>query len=298
MAMHATQFAYQAPASLDEALRLLREQPDRGEVKLLAGGQSLIPLMKLRLTDIGMLVDLRRIEELRGIKEEADALVIGAMTPYLDIVASSLVERRCPLLFQAVRQVGDAQVRARGTVGGSMAHADAAGDLPAVAVALDAEVRMVGPKGARAIRATEFFLDLMTTALAPDEIVTALRFPVVEGANVGTAYVKHRHPASGYAVVGVAAVVRMMADGTCQSAQLGLTGASTHATRLTKVEQALSGHPLELARVREACALASDGLDLLGDAYASQEYRAQLAQVLSSRAVLQAADRARHAPGA
>jgi carbon-monoxide dehydrogenase medium subunit len=293
--MHATQFAYQAPTSLDAALRLLREPSDGGNVKVLAGGQSLIPLLNLRLTDVGLLVDLRRIPELRGIKEEQDALVIGAMTTYVELATSPLVARRCPLLVLAVRQVGDPQVRARGTVGGSVAHADAAGDLPAVAVALDAEIRMVGPNGVRALRASEFFLDFMTTALGPDEIVTAIRFPVVEGLGVGTAYIKHRHPASGYAVVGAAAVVRLAADGSCWSTQVGITGASTHATRLHQVEQAIIGRPLEEATVREACATASDGLDLMGDAYASKEYRAHLAQVLTARALLLAADRARGA---
>lgn len=291
--MHATQFAYQAPSSLDEALRLLRESADGGEAKVLAGGQSLIPLLKLRMTDVSALIDLRRIPELRGIAEEGDGIVIGAMTPYLAVVTSEVVARRCPLLVQALRQVGDPQVRARGTVGGSLAHADPAGDLPAVAVALDAEVRMVGPNGARSMRATDFLLDLMTTALASDEIVTAVRFPVTEGPGVGTAYVKHRHPASGYAVVGVAALVRLAADGTCQAAQLGITGAGTHATRLTQVEQALAGQPLTEESVRQACAQAADGLELMGDPYASEEYRAHLARVLATRAVLQAAERAR-----
>jgi aerobic carbon-monoxide dehydrogenase medium subunit len=298
MAMYATQFAYQAPASLDEALRLLREPSDHGDVKVLAGGQSLIPLLKLRLTDVGLLIDLRRIAELRGISEESDALVIGSMTPYVEIATSQLVARRCPLLVEAVRQVGDPQVRARGTVGGSLAHADAAGDVPAVAVALDAEVRMVGPNGTRSMRAADFLLDVMTTALSPDEIVTAIRFPAVEGPGVGTAYLKHRHPASGYAVVAVAAVIRLAADGTCQSAQLGITGAGTHATRLTQVERALAGRQLDDASARDASATAADGLELMGDAYASSEYRAHLARVLTARAVLRAAEHARQATGA
>jgi len=290
--MYSGEFDYAAPTSLAEALRLLQaEPPDGGEVKLLAGGQSLIPLLKLRLAGPSLLVDLRQVPELRGIREEDDAVVLGAATTYFQAVDSPLVERRCPLLIQAIRQVGDPQVRARGTIGGSLAHADPAGDLPAVAVALGATIRAAGPGGQREVPADDFFVDTLTTALQPDEVLTAARFPATDQRGAGTAYVKHRHPASGYAVVGVAALVRLAPDGTCAEARLGLTGAASHATRLRAVEQALVGKRLDEPSVSAACVSAADGLELLGDPYASEEYRSHLTRVLAKRAVLQAASR-------
>jgi carbon-monoxide dehydrogenase medium subunit len=288
--MYSGAFDYAAPTSLGEALQLLQTvQPNGGEVKLLAGGQSLIPLIKLRLAAPTLLVDLRQVAELRGIGEESSGVVLGAATTYFQAIDSELVRRRCPLLVQAIRQVGDPQVRARGTLGGSLAHADPAGDLPAAAVALGATIRTASPGGRREIAAGDFFVELLTTALQPGEIVTAVRFPATNQPGTGTAYVKHRHPASGYAVVGVAAVVQLGPGGTCAEARLGLTGTSSHARRLASVEQALAGKPLNDAAVASACASAADGLDLLGDAYASAEYRAHLTRVLTKRAVLQAA---------
>jgi carbon-monoxide dehydrogenase medium subunit len=292
--MYSTDFSYAAPTSLDEALRLLGgARSDGGEAKLLAGGQSLIPLLKLRMAEPALLIDLRRVPELRGIHEEGNGVVLGASTSYFQVVDSPLVQRRCPLLVQAMRQVGDPQVRARGTIGGSLAHADPAGDLPAVALALGATIRASGPGGRREIAADDFFVDLLTTALQPVEVVTAARFPATDAPGVGTAYMKHRHPASGYAVVGVAVVVRLGPDGTCASARIGLTGAASHATRVAGVEGALAGKPLDEATVTAACATAADGLDLLSDSYASSEYRAHLARVLAKRAVLHAAAVAR-----
>jgi carbon-monoxide dehydrogenase medium subunit len=294
--MYSGEFDYAAPTSLAEALRLLgTERPDGGEVKLLAGGQSLIPLLKLRLAGPALLLDLRQLPELRGIREEGDAVVLGAATTYFQAVDSPLVERRCPLLIQAIRQVGDPQVRARGTIGGSLAHADPAGDLPAVTMALGATIRATGPGGPREIPAGSFFVDTLTTALQPAEVLTAVRFPTTDRRGSGTAYVKHRHPASGYAVVGVAALVRLAPDGSCEAAQLGLTGASSRAARLTSVEQALVGKQLDESSVSAACASAADGLELLSDPYASAEYRAHLTRVLAKRAVLQAAATARSA---
>lgn len=292
--MYSHEFAYSAPATLAEALTMLQEGERSGEeVKVLAGGQSLIPLLKLRMAEPARLVDMRNISELKGITEEGDGLLIGAMTTYFQAVDSPLVQRRDPLLIQAIRQVGDPQVRARGTIGGSLAHADPAGDLPAVAVALEAEIRTLGPNGARSIPARDFFVDLLTTALEPSEVLTAVYFPATDQPRTGTAYVKHRHPASGYAVVGVAAVVRLGDDGTCQEARIGITGAGTHATRATAVEQALAGQRLDDATVSQAATHAAGDLDLLDDSYASAEYRAHLAQVLTRRAILAAAEAAR-----
>ncbi|HEX6799269.1 MAG TPA: xanthine dehydrogenase family protein subunit M [Ktedonobacterales bacterium] len=288
--MYAKDFSYYAPESLDQALMLLQSH---GDAKLLAGGQSLIPLLKLRLTEVGTLVDLGRIAELRGISDEGDGLRFGAGTPYSQVIDSTSVQHRSPLIAQAVSQVGDPQVRSRGTIGGSLAHADPAGDLPAVALALDAEITAAGPRGKRTIPASDFFVDLLTTALQPIEVITAVRFKTTDQPHTGTAYVKHRHPASGYAVVGVAAVVTLGDDGACKSARIGITGAGTHAARATSVEQALAGKPLDAAALEAACATAADGLELMSDTYASDEYRAHLTRVLTKRAVQQAAETAK-----
>lgn len=290
--MYSSDFAYHAPSSLGEALQLLGQSG--GEVKVLAGGQSLLPLLKLRLAEPATLVDIRNVAELKGISEEGNGVVIGAMTTYFQAIDSPIVQKRCPLIIQTLRQVGDPQVRARGTVGGSLAHADPAGDLPAVALALDAEIRVTGPNGQRAIAARDFFVDLLTTALEPTEVLTAVKFAATDQPMTGTAYAKHRHPASGYAVAAVAAAIRLAADGTCQEARIGITGAGTHAVRAQAVEQALIGKPLDESTVTSACATAPDGLDLMDDTYASREFRAHLTRVMAKRAILEAAANARH----
>jgi len=290
--MYPSDFAYHRPGSLGEALSLLQSNGD-GDVKVLAGGQSLLPLIKLRLAQPSTLVDMARVPELRGIAEVGDGIVLGAMTTYFQAIDSPLVQRRCPLIVQALRQVGDPQVRARGTIGGSLAHADPAGDLPAVAVTLDAEIRAIGPNGQRSIPASDLFVDMLTTSLGPNEVITAVKFATTDRPRTGTAYVKHRHPASGYAVVGVAAVVMLNEDGTCNAARVGITGAGTHATRATGVEQALAGQSLDANTLGQAASHAADGLDVTGDTYASADYRRHLAQVLARRAIAEAAGRAR-----
>ena len=289
--MYSADFAYAAPTSLQEALTLLANSD--GSVKALAGGQSLVPLMKLRLADPATLVDLGNVPELRGVREEGNEIVIGATTTYFQAIDSPIVQRRCPLIIQALRQVGDPQVRARGTIGGSLAHADPAGDLPAVAMALGATMHAIGPQGERDIPALTFFTDMLTTALAPSELLMNVRFPATDQPGTGTAYLKHRHPASGYAVVGVAAVVRLDGAENCAEARIGVTGAGSHAVRAASVEQALAGRPLDAATVEAACASAANGLDLLSDPYASAEFRAHLTRTLAKRAVLQAAQAAR-----
>ncbi|HEX6819092.1 MAG TPA: xanthine dehydrogenase family protein subunit M [Ktedonobacterales bacterium] len=289
--MYPTEFAYAAPATLAEAVQLL--QQGNGEAKLLAGGQSLIPLLKLRLAEPGALVDLRRIPELQGIREEGDAVVLGAMTTYFQALESSVLGRRVPLLLEAIQQVGDMQVRARGTVGGSLAHADPAGDLPAVALALDAILTAVGPSGTRMIAARDFFVEMLATALKPDEVLTQVRFPAIDTPRTGSAYVKHRQPASGYAVVGVAAVVGFDTDGFCRSARVAITGVGTKATRAMAVEQALGGKRLAEEDLAQAATFAADGLDLMSDTYASADFRAHLARVLTRRALAAAVQQAR-----
>ena len=283
--MFPAEFDYQAPSSLGEALTLLGSGD--GEIKALAGGQSLLPLMKLRLAEPGTLIDLRNVPELRGIRSDGNGVNFGAMTTYFQAIDSPITQTKTPLIVHALRQVGDPQVRARGTIGGSLAHADPAGDLPAVALALNATMHAAGPNGERDIAARDFFTDMLTTALQPNELLTWVRFEVTDTPRTGTAYAKHRHPASGYAVVGVAAVVTLDPNGVCQEARVGITGAGTHAIRAAGVEQELAGKPLAQA-TEAASARAAEGLDLLNDYYASADYRAHLARVLTLRALNQA----------
>lgn len=282
--MFPAEFDYQAPASLSEALKALSGS---GDPKALAGGQSLLPLMKLRLASPGALVDLHNVPELRGIRTDGSGVIYGAMTTYAQAIDSPITQSKTPLVVQALRQVGDPQVRNRGTIGGSLAHADPAGDLPAVALALNARIHTVGPNGERDIAGGDFFIDLLTTALHPNELLAWVRLEGTDTPRTGTAYIKHRHPASGYAVVGVAAVVMLDPTGAVQEARVAITGAGTHATRATGVEQALTGKPLGGAAA-EASTHAADGLDLLNDYYASSEYRAHLARTLTLRALNQA----------
>jgi carbon-monoxide dehydrogenase medium subunit len=287
--MFPTEFTYAAPATLAEAVQLMQG----ADAKPLAGGQSLLPLMKLRLASPGQLVDLRRIGELRGIREDGDAIILGAMTTYLTALKSPVLARRAPLVVEATRVVGDMQVRARGTVGGSLAHADPGGDMPAVMLALNAQVAIAGPAGTRVLPVTSLFTGLMETAIQPNELLTAIRFQAIDTPQTGSAYAKHHHPASGYAVVGVAVIVRRGADGACQEARVAVTGAGEHAMRATGVEQALVGKQLDDATISQAATFAANGLDLLSDSYASADFRAHLAQVYAQRALATAAQRAR-----
>jgi len=287
--MFPTEFTYAAPATLAEAVQLMQG----ADAKPLAGGQSLLPLMKLRLASPGQLVDLRRIGELRGIRDDGASIIIGAMTTYLTARKSPVLARRAPLVVEATRVVGDMQVRARGTIGGSLAHADPGGDMPAVMLALNADVAVAGPSGTRVIPVTSLFTGMMETAIQPNELLTAIRFQAIDTPDTGSAYAKHHHPASGYAVVGVAAIVRLGADGACQEARVAITGAGENAKRATGVEQALVGKPLDDATISQAAASAANGLDLLSDSYASADFRAHLAQVYTQRALATAAQRAR-----
>lgn len=237
--MFPAEFDYQAPASLADALKLLNGS---GDAKALAGGQSLLPLMKLRLASPTALVDLHNVPELRGIRSDGSGVIYGAMTTYVQALDSPITQSKTPLVVQALRQVGDPQVRNRGTIGGSLAHADPAGDLPAVALALNARMHAVGLAGERDIAGDDFFTDMLTTALKPDELLTWVRFDGTDTPRTGTAYLKHRHPASGYAVVGVAAVVTLDPTGAVHDARVAITGAGTSARRATGVEQALAGN--------------------------------------------------------
>ena len=285
--MFPAKFAYAAPTSLQEAVGLL-EDPD---AKILAGGHSLLPLMKLRLAQPKLLVDIGRIPGLSYIRSEDGQLAIGAMTTYREIQFSQEVARVAPVLVEAVHEVGDPQVRAKGTLAGALAHADPAGDLPAVVLALGGTARAVGPNGERDLDFDSFFVDMLTTTLQEREIIREVRLRV-QPPGSGAAYQKFDQPASHYALTGVCAVVTLN-GGTIGSARLGVTGVGPKAYRPTAVEQALVGKPAEEEAVKAAVQTVADGIDVQGDIHASPEYRAHLARVLTRRAVLQAAQRAR-----
>jgi carbon-monoxide dehydrogenase medium subunit len=270
-------FEYAAPATIDEALTLLARNGE--DAKLLAGGHSLIPLMKLRLARPGMLIDLRRIAGLRGVRQEGDRLAIGAMTTHAEVASNALVRQQAPALAQAAREIGDRQVRARGTIGGSLAHADPAADLPAAMLALDAWMVIRSSSGERIVGADDFFRGLLETALEPNELLTEVRVKV----SPRSAYVKFPNPASHYALTGVAAA--LTGDGTISSARIGVTGAAPSAYRAEGAEAALSGRGLTADVIDAAAAATRDGRELLGDIHASAEYRAALVQVLTKRAL-------------
>jgi aerobic carbon-monoxide dehydrogenase medium subunit len=274
-------FDYIAAKSLDEAISLLAKHKD--DAKILAGGHSLLPAMKLRLMQPKVLIDLGRIRDLSYIKEEGGQIRIGAMTTHFQVEISDLLRRSCPLLPETASHLGDMQVRNKGTIGGSLAHSDPAADWPAAILALDAELVATSAKGDRVIKATDFFVEMLTTSLQPGEILREIRIPAAKG-KAAQAYVKVRHPASGFAVVGVA--VNLSIDGgKCQSAGIGITGVSPTAYRATKVENALKGNALDAKTLSTACAHAAAGVDVNSDLYASAEYRKQLATVYTRRAI-------------
>jgi carbon-monoxide dehydrogenase medium subunit len=283
------QFNYEAPTTLDEALTLLAANPD--DAKILAGGHSLIPAMKLRLAQPALLVDIGRINDLAYIREDGDRILIGAMTTHYQVESSARLQESCPLLPACASQIGDVQVRNKGTIGGSIAHSDPAGDWPAAIIALRAEMVVAGKNGERAIKADDFFVDLLTTALAPTEILREIRIPKPVG-RFGHAYQKVRHPASGFAVVGVAVAIQTGADGACESAAVGITGVGSKAYRAGSVEAALQGQQLNEQTIGAAASHATDGVDANSDLYASEDYRRHLAQVYTRRAIQAASSNA------
>lgn len=276
------QFNYHAPTTLDEALALLAANPD--EAKILAGGHSLIPAMKLRLAQPGMLVDIARIKELAYIREEGGQIAIGAMTTHYQVESSALLKEICPLLPECASHIGDVQVRNKGTIGGSVAHSDPAGDWPAAIIALGAQMVVVGANGDRSIKADDFFVELLTTALGPGDILREIRIPKPSG-RFGHAYQKVRHPASGFAVVGVAVALRMGSNDSCEAASVGITGVASKAYRAAAVESALQGQSLNDETIAAAASHATDGVDANSDLYASEEYRRHLAAVYTRRAI-------------
>jgi aerobic carbon-monoxide dehydrogenase medium subunit len=277
-------FDYKAPTSVNEALQLLAEGGD--DAKIIAGGQSLLPVMKLRLAAPELLIDLAKIDSLKGIRDDGDAIVIGAMTPYFEVVGDPLVAEHASLIARCVETVADPQVRHRGTIGGSCAHADPASDLPAPMLALDAEFVIAGPGGERRVAAADFFQDLFTTALGDDEILIEVRVPKYTG--WGSAYEKFVRVAQQWAIVGVAATVRTE-GGTIAEARLGLTNMGPTPVRARAAEQALAGVAVEPDAVAGALAGIANGTAPPTDLNGDPEYRRHLATILGRRAVLAAA---------
>jgi carbon-monoxide dehydrogenase medium subunit len=276
------EFEYTAPATLQEALSLV----ESGERKILAGGMSLIPLMKLRLAAPGEVVDLGRVPGLGGVSESGGVVRIGAMTTHHQVETSSVIRAKCPLLGETAGLIGDVQVRNMGTIGGSIAHADPAADYPAALVALEAKFRLVSAKSDRVVEASEFFVDAFTTALEPGEIVLEVQAPV-EDASEGHSYAKMAHPASGFAVVGVAARIKK-SGGKITLARIGITGMGPRAIRARKAEQLLEGG----ADIATAVATIGVGEEANSDLFADGDYRRHLARVYAARALTVAASRA------
>src|SRR5215467_7844347 len=275
-------FDYQAPATLEEAVALLTSDLDGA--KVLAGGHSLIPAMKLRLAQPQLLVDIGRIKSLSYIREEGDEIRIGATTTHYQLESSDLLKSICPLLPACAGSIGDVQVRNKGTIGGSIAHSDPAGDWPAAVLALDADLVLVCMSGERTVKAENFFVHLLTTDLQPGEILREIRIRKPSG-RFGQAYQKVKHPASGFAVVGVAVHLVLNDDGSCQSAGIGVTGVAVKAYRAKAVESALAGKSLDENTVASAVTHICNGIDPSTDLYASSEYRRHLAQVHARRAI-------------
>jgi len=280
-------FDYHAPESSQEAVRLLSELVSAGtDVKVLGGGQSLLPVMRMRLAAPEVVVDLSRAADLVGVREDGDALVIGAMTTHDAVATDPLVREHALLLALATETVADPQVRHRGTFGGALAHADPAGDLPAPALALDAEMVLAGPNGRRTVAAADFFTDVFTTALAEDELLVEVRVPRYTG--WGAHYEKFSRVAQAWSIVGVAAAVRVDGDSIAE-ARIGLTNMGSTPVRARSVEQALVGQPATADAIRRAATSAAEGTTPPTDANGDAEYRRHLAGVLTSRAVLAAA---------
>jgi carbon-monoxide dehydrogenase medium subunit len=279
-------FEYARATSIEDAIAKLRAAG--GEGKLIAGGHSLIPAMKFRFSEPKVLIDISRIAELCGVRQQGDAIEIGAATVHHDVATSPVVRKLCPMLAEAVEEIGDPQVRNRGTLGGSLAHADPAADYPAVMLALDADIRVQGSGGARVVKASDFFRGLFTVDLRPDEIIVGIRFTPVKSAG----YAKLHQRASHYAIVGVAAALQAN-SGTIQMARVAVTGASSHGMRLPEVERALVGKPASIASIDEASQRAGAALeDINSDIHASEEYRRAMVPVFTRRALAQALARA------
>jgi aerobic carbon-monoxide dehydrogenase medium subunit len=288
--MYSAPFEYHAPATLSEAIALLGRYGD--EAKVLAGSQSLIPLMKLRLAQPAHVVDLRKVDGLTGVREAQGALLVGALTTHAAMASSELVRSKLPMAAEAASQIGDPQVRNLGTIGGSLAHADPSADWPAVLTALDATVVVAGPRGERTLKVQELITGPLSTVLENGELLTQVKIPLPPARTAG-AYEKLPNPASRFAIVGVAAEVSLDARNAVQWSRIAITGLAPKVARATQVEQALQGKSGDAAAVKAAAGRAADGLELRADLTGSAAYKAQLAAVFTERAVLRAISRAR-----
>ena len=284
--MYPAKFEYHRAHSIQEALDLLKKHSG---AKLLAGGHSLIPMMKLRLAQPPVVVDIGRISELGGISQENGHLRIGSLTTHAELARSEMVQKYCPILSQAAAQIADPQVRNKGTIGGNLAHADPGSDLPAVTLALNGIIHLTGLDGDRQVQASDFFVDLLVTELQAGEVLAAVELPVLDSQS-GSSYLKFEHPASGYAVCGAAAVVRIGNDGSCQQANLCFNGVTAVPFNASPVGTALSGQNLEDAVIDQAVTNNLVIEDPMGDIFASGPYRVELAKVYGRRALKAARD--------
>ena len=288
--MFPANFGYVAARTVEEALLLLTKHGEDG--KLLAGGHSLIPAMKLRLQSPQTLIDLGTVRGLRGVRADGNQLVIGALTVHADVASSDLVRKHLPGLAEAASVIGDVQVRNRGTIGGSVAHADPAADLPVILTALNAAFVVQSSAGNRTIAVDDFFTDFYTTAMSPQEILTEIRVPI-PGAGSGTAYAKLPHPASGYVVVSAGAWVTRQASGSCTAARVAIGGLGSGPCRAVASELELHGKPLTPQVIAAAAAKAAEETDPVEDSYASAEYKRHVATVYARKAIEAAVERAK-----
>jgi aerobic carbon-monoxide dehydrogenase medium subunit len=287
--MYPAAFEYHAPATVKDALKLLDKLDD---AKILAGGHSLVPMMKLRLAQPKNIIDLRQVTGLTGIKEDKGVITVGAMTTHWDVESSQVVKDKAAVVSETAAIIGDPAVRNKGTIGGSLAHADPAADMPATAIALGFEFVCEGAKGKRTVKVDDWFQGLMATALKDSELLTQIRIPVWP-AGSGAAYLKFPHPASRFAVVGVCAAVTLDKNGTCTKASVGVTGAGTKAVRAKGVEAGLVGKQLDAATIEAAAQKAAEGVDVQADLQGSVEYKSHLCRVFAKRAIEAAVKRAR-----
>jgi len=279
-------FDYARATSVEDALAKIGASNATG--KFIAGGHSLVPLMKLRMSEPALLIDIARIPGLSGVRARGDRIEIGAATVHHEVATSAVLQQACPMLAETAATIGDPQVRNRGTLGGSLAHADPAADYPAAMIALDADIHLRGAQGSRTVKAADFFRALFTVDLRPGELIVGVEFTPVKAA----AYAKLPQRASHFAIVGVAAALQV-AGGVIQSARIGLTGASSHATRLTSVETALAGKPASAQSIASASQRAGASLqDVNSDIHASEEYRRAMVAVFVQRALTAALTRA------
>jgi carbon-monoxide dehydrogenase medium subunit len=288
--MYPASFEYHAPGTVQEALSLLGKLGD--DAKLLAGGHSLIPMMKLRLAQPKHVIDLRKVPNLVGVKQDGNTIVVGAMTTHWQVESAPVLREKLPIVSDTAGVIGDPAVRNVGTIGGSLAHADPAADMPATAIAVGFEFVCEGAKGKRTVKVDDWFQGLMATAVKEDEILVEIRIPTWP-AGSGGAYLKFPHPASRFAVVGAAAMITLDGKGVCTKAGVGITGAGTKAVRAKGVEAGLAGKTLDQATIEAAAQKAAEGVDVQADLQGSVEYKSHLCRVFARRAIEAAVKRAK-----